>query len=85
MLQTSCEINGLLHKLKYTRVNTKEGEVFKGILFLKTAFGFSYMIQKDKMVLFDPAFTDQKRKDAIIKAITEDSKKSYAKFQTSGI
>ena len=80
MLQTSCEIRGLLYKLKYTRTNTKEGELFKGILFLDTAFGFSYMIREGKIILFDPSFADQIRKDAIIKAIAEDTKNSYVKF-----
>jgi hypothetical protein len=85
MLQTSCEIRGLLYKLKYTRVNTKDGELFKGILFLETAFGFSYMIREGKIVIFDPSFAEQARKDAIIKAITEDTKNNYVKFRKPGM
>jgi hypothetical protein len=85
MLQTSCEIRGLLYKLKYTRINTKEGELFKGILFLENAFGFSYIIREGKIVLFDPSFADQIRKDAIIKAISEDAQNSYIKFRRPGI
>ena len=84
MLQTSCEIRGLLYKLKYTRINTKEGELFKGILFLENAFGFSYMIQEGKIILFDPSFADQIRKDAIVKAIAEDTRNSYVKLSRSG-
>lgn len=80
MLQTSCEIRGLWYKIKYTRVRTREGELFKGILFLNTAFGFSYMVQKDQITAFDPSFADQTRKDAIIKAIAEDTKSSFIKL-----
>jgi len=84
MLQTSCEIRGLWYKLKYTRINTKDGELFKGILFLKSAFGFSYMLKKDKVILFDPPFADEARKDAIIKAIAEDTKSNFIKLRFQG-
>lgn len=75
MIETNCEIDGLLYKLKYMRKYTAEGEVYKGILFLNNAFGFSYTVKKDKAILFDPSFTDQQRKNAIIKAISEDRRR----------
>ena len=85
MLQTSCEIRGLWYKIKYTRIHTKEGELFKGILFLNTAFGFSYTIQKGQIILFDPSFDEQARKDAIIKAIAENTKNSCIKFRPPAV
>jgi hypothetical protein len=69
MLETNCEIYGMRYKLKYQKTHTTDGELYKGILFLKNAFGFSYKILSNKTILFDPSFTDQSRKDAIIKAI----------------
>jgi len=71
MIEINCEIEGLYYKLKYRKQNTAEGEVIKGILFLNNAFGFSYKVGKDKTVLFDPSFTSETRKNAIIKAISE--------------
>jgi hypothetical protein len=85
MLQTSCEIRGLLYKLKYTRINTKKENYLKAFFFLENAFGFSYIIREGKIVLFDPSFADQIRKDAIIKAISEDAQNSYIKFRRPGI
>jgi len=75
MLETNCEIHGIMYKLKYTRKPLNDGELYKGILFLNNAFGFSYTVQNNDIVLFDPSFTDQTRRNAIIKAISQDSRR----------
>ncbi|CAN5164871.1 hypothetical protein BH11BAC6_BH11BAC6_18530 [soil metagenome] len=75
MTEVNCEIEGLFYKLKYLKKSTTEGEVIKGILFLNNAFGFSYTVSNDKAISFDPAFTNENRKKAIIKAVSESRRK----------
>lgn len=77
MIKTDCDIHGIKYSLKYKRTRSEEGELYKGILFLKDAFGFSYLIKNDKTTLFDPSFTDPNRKNAIIKAIEEYNRKNF--------
>ncbi len=51
MVKTNCDIHGVRYSLKYKMTRSGEGELYKGILFLKDAFGFSYLIRNDKTTL----------------------------------
>ncbi len=77
MVKTNCDIHGVRYSLKYKMTRSGEGELYKGILFLKDAFGFSYLIRNDKTTLFEPTFAEHNRKNAIIKAIEESNQKNF--------
>lgn len=71
MLKTQCFINGKPLKLKYRR-QFENGEVFKGIILVKSAIPFSLRASNENLIVFEPASLDKRLKDAIFKAIMKD-------------
>ena len=75
MVQTFFEIDGERYKLKYQKLNTEEGELYQGILFLENAIGFSYLIREDQTILFDNDFIDKNFQHLIIRIIEHREKR----------
>jgi hypothetical protein len=71
MVQTFFELLGKKYKLKYQKVQTKEGELYQGILFLQNPLGFSYLKKIDQSILFDSDFLDKNYRDLIVQIIEE--------------
>jgi hypothetical protein len=71
MVETIFEIEGAAYKLKYQKTKTDEGELYQGIIFLKKAIGFSYIVRKDKTIFFDNTFIDKSFRDIIIRVIDQ--------------
>ena len=76
MVQAFFETEGERYKLKYQKVETTDGQLYQGILFLKTAIGFSYIMHKDKSISFDNKFLSEDLQKVIIAAIAKSEKKT---------
>jgi len=75
MLETFCKIHGANYKLKYQKMNTKKGELYMGMIFLKNPVCFSYTKQKDQTILFNSECGDQYRENMIVKAVEDEERK----------
>ncbi len=69
MVQTFFEYQGNKYKLKYQKISTAEGDIYQGMIFLKSVIGFSYLKAPDKPILFDNEFLDQQYRDLIVNVI----------------
>jgi len=75
MVRTFFEIEGKMFKLKYQRVNTSEGILYQGIIFIQKAIGFSYIVRTDNTVVFDNDFIDKGIRNIIIDVIEKKERK----------